>query len=305
MLPQFPKFKKLEITDRKDIEKITSQYPPYSDFNFLSLWAWDIKGVMRVSQLHGNFVVKFTDYLTSEPFFSFLGNNKVNETADALLTLSYAIGIQERLKYVPEIAVRELSKDLFHIEEERDHFDYIYDIKKVSEYLGSEYKKHRSLVKHFEGNDYEVKILNLMSSDNRKDISNLVKVWSKDKQQGSKEDTEDFENELLAFARLFKSPAEILSNLVCLGVFVDGKMSGFIINEKIDSNYFVAHFGKAKNEYKGINHHIVQRNAKVFLDLGANYWNDQQDLGLPGLRSSKSSYRPAHFLKKYSLSFKK
>ncbi len=305
MLPRFPKFKKLELSDKKDIEKITSQYPPYSDFNFLSLWAWDIKGAMRVSQLNGNLVVKFTDYLTSEPFFSFLGKNKVNETVEDLLTLSYAIGIDAKLKYLPEIAIKDIDSKKFDIEEERDHFDYIYDIKKVSNYLGAEYKKHRMMVKHFESNNQEVKILNLMSASVRKEISNLVQTWSNEKGSGDKEDQESFANELLAFKRLFKSPPEILSNLICLGVHIDDKLTGFIINEKIDSNYFVAHFGKAKNGYKGINHHIVQRNAKVFLDLGATFWNDQQDLGLPGLRSSKSSYRPAHFLKKYSLSIKK
>lgn len=305
MLPRFPKFKKLELSDRKEIEKITSKYPPYSDFNFISLWAWDIKGAMRVSQLHGNLVVKFTDYLTSEPFFSFLGDNKVNETAEDLLTMSYAIGIEEKLRFLPEIAIKHIDPTKFHFQEERDHFDYIYDTKKVSNYLGADYKKHRRLVKHFESNNQEVKILNLMSSATRKEISNLVLTWSKEKNSGSKEDEEEFANELLAFKRLFKSPPDVLSNLICIGVFVDEKLTGFIINEKIDSNYFVAHFGKAKNDYKGINHHIVQRNAKVFLDLGATFWNDQQDLGLPGLRSSKSSYRPAHFLKKFSLSINK
>lgn len=305
MLPKFPKFKKLELSDQKDVERITTKYPPYSDFNFLSLWAWDIKGMMRISQLHGNLIVKFTDYLTSQPFFSFLGDNKVDETAEALLTFCNALGIEERLKLIPEVTIKKMDQGKFDIKEERDHFDYIYDIKKVSNFLGAEYKKHRKLVKHFEKNKHDVRILNLMSNINRKKLNDLIQAWVKDKNIKIKEGADEFDNELHAFKRLFKSPPEILSNLLCLGTFVDNNLTGFIINEKVDSNYFVAHFGKAKNSYKGINHHIVQKTAKVFLDLGANYWNDQQDLGLPGLRSSKSSYHPAHFLKKYSLSLRK
>ncbi len=38
MLPQFPQFKPLELTDKSDIEAITKQHLPYSDFNFVSLW---------------------------------------------------------------------------------------------------------------------------------------------------------------------------------------------------------------------------------------------------------------------------
>lgn len=35
MLPEFPKMKSIELSDREDVEKITKKYPPYSDFNFV------------------------------------------------------------------------------------------------------------------------------------------------------------------------------------------------------------------------------------------------------------------------------
>ena len=88
MIPEFPQFKPIELSDKQEVEKITSQYPPYSDFNFVSMWSWDIKGEMRLSMLNGNLVVKFNDYITGEPFYSFLGKNKLNETAEILLNLS-------------------------------------------------------------------------------------------------------------------------------------------------------------------------------------------------------------------------
>jgi len=48
MIPEFPQFKNLELTDKIDVEKFTSKFPPYSDFNFVSMWSWDIKGEMRM-----------------------------------------------------------------------------------------------------------------------------------------------------------------------------------------------------------------------------------------------------------------
>lgn len=75
MIPEFPKFKHIELIDKEEIEQITHKYPPYSDFNFVSMWSWDIKGEIRISKLNNNLVVRFTDYLSGNPFFSFLGDN--------------------------------------------------------------------------------------------------------------------------------------------------------------------------------------------------------------------------------------
>src|SRR5438045_3776660 len=125
MIPEFPQFKKLELSDKKNVEKFTSKFPPYSDFNFVSMWSWDIKEEMRISQMHGNLIVRFTDYTTGEPFYSFLGNTKVNETAEALLELSKKEGLPIQLKLIPEDSIKDLDLKKFKIAEDRDNFDYI------------------------------------------------------------------------------------------------------------------------------------------------------------------------------------
>ena len=91
MIPEFPQFKKLELSDKKDVEKFTSLFAPYSDFNFASLWSWNIKDEMRLSVLNGNLVVHFTNYLTEELFYSFLGDKKINETAETTISVSAGI----------------------------------------------------------------------------------------------------------------------------------------------------------------------------------------------------------------------
>src|SRR6185436_18619332 len=109
MIPEFPEFKKLELTDKEEVEKFTSKFPPYSDFNFVSMWSWDIKGEMRLSMLNGNLVVRFTDYLTGELFYSFLGNSKVNETAEMLINFSRKEGLGAKLRLVPEDSIKGLN----------------------------------------------------------------------------------------------------------------------------------------------------------------------------------------------------
>ncbi|OGY35168.1 MAG: hypothetical protein A3E36_00640 [Candidatus Andersenbacteria bacterium RIFCSPHIGHO2_12_FULL_45_11b] len=77
MIPKFPEFKPLEMTDREEIIGYTSKFLPYSDFNFTSMWSWDIDGKIMVSELNGNLVVNFSDYVTSEPFYSLIGDNDI------------------------------------------------------------------------------------------------------------------------------------------------------------------------------------------------------------------------------------
>ena len=73
MIPKFPQFKKIELSDRVDVEAHTSLFEPYSDFEFTCLWTWDMKGERMISELNNNLVVRFTDYNTHNPFLSFLG----------------------------------------------------------------------------------------------------------------------------------------------------------------------------------------------------------------------------------------
>jgi hypothetical protein len=62
---------------------------------------------------------------------------------------------------------------------------------------------------------------------------------------------------------------------------------------------FAVHFEKALEEYKGVYQYINQRFA-LSLPEDLVYINREQDLGDPGLRQAKMTYRPCSFVKKYT-----
>ena len=109
-IPFFPKFKNLEISDKKEVETITHQFEPYSDYNFVSLWSYNVKEEIQISKLNDNLVIKFTDYISGNPFYSFLGNNLVEDTISKLLKHSKTLNIPPLLKLIPESA----SSLVFH-----------------------------------------------------------------------------------------------------------------------------------------------------------------------------------------------
>jgi uncharacterized protein len=298
MIPEFPKFKKLELSDEEEIESITRVYPPYSDFNFISMWCWDTTGRVQISKLHGNLVVRFTDYISDEPFYSFLGNKKINDVAKILLDFSVQEGLRSELKLIPEATAMELDPQSFSINEDRDNFDYVLSIQKMTTYSGTQLMSKRNYVnrfkKHYQSNDRVIKPLD---HAHKEELVELFKTWTDVK--GYSE--EEIKHELDAFTR-FLIASDYLDSLVTFGVYMYDKMVGFWIVEITSSEYAISHFEKANTSaYKGIYPYLKQKLAIVLHKKGIKYVNLEQDLGLPGLREAKMDYHPCTYLRKYKV----
>jgi len=149
MLPQFPKFKELELSDAEDVQRYTARYAPFSDFNFACLWSWNIDSSVRQSELNGNLVVRLGDYVNGEVFYSFLGDSRVNDTVEALIDLSCRENLQPRLQLVPEVAACQLDPDRFAITEDDRHADYILMVDRLCTYQGARLASKRNEVRKF------------------------------------------------------------------------------------------------------------------------------------------------------------
>lgn len=300
-LPDFPNFKNLELTDKDAVEAIAKKFPPYSDFNFVSMFAWDIKGEMRISQLYGNLVVRFTDYLTGEPFYSFLGESRVNETTRALLELSKKEGLKAVLKLVPECVATDLDSQKFEIKEDRDNFDYVYNVRNTSTYEGNEYSTKRSEINRLvrDHEDITKRIIDVYDPKTKFEIMQLNFEWLEGKR--SKDPFFNVRNELMAFDRFLNVG---FKNLCSVGIYWGNKLAAYSVNEIHDINKeATGHFYKAL-QYYGLFDHLMQESSFYLNDINIETLNFEQDLGIEGLRKSKMSFRPKLFLKKYLVSEK-
>lgn len=301
MIPEFPQFKNVELTDRVEVEKLTSGHPPYSDFSFASIWAWDIKGEMGLSVLYGNLVIRFTDYLTGKPFYSFLGKNKVNETVGKLLDLSKHEGLKVYLKLVPEDSIKGIDLVKFEVKEDRDHFDYIYNLKELYALSGGKFSKKRNQVSLFLKNypNAIVKQFDLNDKNFQGSIMNLFLEWMRRKME--KEEVYESHEEVAVNRLLLAIDA---CHLIGVGVFIDEKMIGFFVNELTATNYVVAHASKLNKSFSGINSYLMRENAGILATLGKEFFNYEQDLGMENLRDAKTRFRQCTFLKKYQLTYR-
>lgn len=294
MIPHFPTFKKLEISDKEDVDSHTGSFPPYSDFEFSSLWSWDVKEEMAISLLNNNLVVRFTDYTTGHPFLSFLGTERVDETVEELLAYSARELDRQDLQLIPEVTADLISRDIYHTEESRDHFDYICDVTQHIEYPGKKRKAHRTLLRQFHEAypEFERISLDLTSERVRKEVSDIYKRWDRDR--GFITMSEGF-----AYERFLDSIENL--SYTAVGLRVAGIVVAFHIASLPPGTCADALFSKADVAYRGAYPTLDFAVAHDLLERGYTHMNIQQDLGIEGLRRAKESMCPAYYLKKYSV----
>lgn len=297
MIPKFPIFKKLTIQDKDVIEAFVRQYPPYSDYNFVSLWCYNTKDSIEISMLNENLVVKFLDYFGIEHFYSFLGSKKTEQTIITLLNYSQRNNAAKELILIPEINLISDKKvfENFLVTEDEDNFDYILSADSLSKLSGNKFGPKRNFVNRFTKNypKATVSIFDLNDPDIQAQMEKLFSIWEKQTNKNSSET----ENELTAIRRLLKSASNF--SLVCTGIFMEGELIAFSIDEVLKDNYAIIHFEKADTSYIGIFQYLKQQAAKHLNQLGCRYINYEQDLGIPGLRKAKKSWQPMDYLKKY------
>ncbi|HBE90810.1 MAG: hypothetical protein A3E37_02885 [Candidatus Andersenbacteria bacterium RIFCSPHIGHO2_12_FULL_46_9] len=296
VIPQFPNFKKIELADRSAIESFTQDFLPYSDYNFTSLWIWNVKNGMQFSQLDKNLIVKFTDYFTGEPFYSFLGHQISQKALGQLFDFIDGEGQKQTLRLVPEECIQGIRADQFTIKEDPNNFDYILSIPELMTYGGRSLRGKKNFVNRFHKlyrstmNECDLGNPNVQMM-----IQELFSFWAK--QKGFEPEKVD---EFLPFQRLLESAKSF--QLVTIGVFVDNQLIGFSISEVVGMSYALLHFEKADaTSFIGIYPFLRQETARALAARGCRYLNLEQDAGLPGLREAKKGYRPCLILKKYTI----
>lgn len=294
MIPEFPESKKLELSDKAIIEKFTKQFPPYSDFNFTSLWCWDTQSMAELAQLNNNLIIQFNDYLTGTPFYTFIGNDEINNTVNTLLIYQAKHSMPIRLKLIPEQMVIGIDNESYLIKEDRDNFDYIYSIQDLYQFHGSKFEMHRNLFNRFVRRYANIEVRSLPILSMQKDIISFNNAWRKNKQ--TLENHDELLNESKSISRLFDIKQD---NIIATCIFRDGMLIAFAINELLKGDYAICHFAKANAQFAGVYSYLMKSNCGLLLSLGRTLLNYEQDLGLSNLRYAKITFRPVSFLKKY------
>lgn len=302
-MTKFPLFKNLELSDKADVERITSKYKSYSDFNFLSLWSWDTQQHRQISILNNNLVVRFTDYLTGNLIFSIIGDTEINNAVEQVITYSKEVNGIDTLKYVPLVVVEHLDSSHFKIIEDEDNFDHIISTEALTTYAGNKLKNKRQLARKITELGARVTVSSCNPADEsiHVNIFELLQKWKKNKE--NRGHFVDLYEEQLAILRILKAAQSDVGVLLTC-IFLDETIAGFSIDEIVSADMALSHYFKTDDSVVGLSEYLNQQTARLLLARGAKFWNWEQDLGIQSLRKMKSSYRPVDELKKFKVKMK-
>jgi hypothetical protein len=302
MLPRFPVFKQLELADLNEVQRFTLRYAPFSDFNFASLWSWNVDNGVQLSELTGNLVVRLSDYVTGETFYSLLGDHDLNAAVQQLIELSDREKLQPGLKLVPEVVAAQLDKNIFLTTEDERHSDYILMVNRLCAYEGARFASKRNEVRKFQRAcpHAQFRTLDLADPTVIEQSKALFRLWND--QRGASRDREA-EREYKAFERCLASQDHL--QLIGAGLFARNALIGMSVLEIVDHRYAFAHFEKTDIEnFPGIGSFLNQKVASLLAAHGIQYINIEEDLGIAGVRMSKRSYDPCNYLKKFDVRYR-
>jgi hypothetical protein len=293
-LPQFP----LEVQLTSDllpvIECFVSGFVPYSDFNALSLWAWDVDGSTRLGWIEGSLVVRFPGYGLKGTTYSVLGADVDNHVLASVAEHARKIGLPTSLRLVPEQVALAPGRD-GRVESDPDNHDYILDLCELSTLAGRKWRSVRHKVNQFaRRSDGQLLVTSLTASEeNREEALQLFDAWAR------RRDPEFIRWERAALGRLFDVGSRF--NLIGTAVRLNRELIAFDISELCFPGWAVAHFGKAHPDFPDAERYCDVAAARRLMTAGCRYWNFEQDLGIEGIRHAKLRLHPVRFLRKYSI----
>lgn len=298
VLPAFPSFAPLALAHRRTVEHYTHQFPPYSDYTFPSLWCWNEGNELEVADLNGNLVVKFRDYFTKEPFFSFLGDQDVKATIDQLLGFAaQTAGYLPRLQFVPAANLHAVDLGAaYRVTADRDNADYVYKVSELAAMAGRNYQVHRNFINRFNKSyTWEARLLDLEDEQDWQAVLRVLQTWQENKEEGGS----DVGVDIHAIQALRTLLAEVA--VLAVGVFAGGVLCGYTINELNQQQYATNLFEHGDTTYTGIFRVLKQQTCLQLQQRGYEYWNHQQDSGFLGLRQAKESFQPTFYLQKLTI----
>ena len=283
-VPEYPDSAEVSIDMRPVLHpKFQALADGISEFTFANIYLFRRAHNYRISKLENElFVITGRD--GENPFFM-LPFGLPDENIIRELFNNY-----HTMKATTARQAEKLATMGYSVSEDRDNFDYLYSLEDLVNLTGRKFHKKKNMLNIFiRNNECQAKPL---LEEYRGDALQILEQWND--QHGGPND--------------FLAAKEALEKMwplqLCGGIFyIEGQPAAYCLGEELAlGESFVIHFEKAILEegFKGLYQYINQAFASILPEKYKTV-NREQDLGDPGLRHAKMSYRPVNFVKKYKI----
>ncbi|MBR4941177.1 MAG: DUF2156 domain-containing protein [Clostridia bacterium] len=181
---------------------------------------------------------------------------------------------------------RHFSDLTFNFEPRRDRADYIYSTEALASLSGKKYHSKRNFINRFNQKYGSRAEISPISHEDLPEIYQYSRIWCE--ANGCRHD-ESLEKESCAIAEALNNWDKLMLSGAVLRL--DGKVCAFNFASPITEDTADVHVEKADDSIEGAYAVINNALAKMLLPR-FRYLNREEDMGLPGLRQAKESYRP-------------
>ncbi|MFA4971049.1 MAG: phosphatidylglycerol lysyltransferase domain-containing protein [bacterium] len=299
MIPEFPDFKPIELSDMCEYERRRASSPAgICELAFANLYMWQEFDKPELTEINGNICVR-TSPVHEAPFFlQPVGGIRLKET------IGRCIEHTGRVSRVSAGIVEEVRGNGFALKGLRDHFDYVYRVNDLVELKGRRYDGKRNHIKRFMFSAGAYSCVDL-SAEHGDDALKVFGKWSNSKDGCSacmgEGEEHKFRCQRRAVERAFGSFREL--GLFGSAMIIGGELVGFMLAAKLAPDTACAHLAYQSGDHPGIAQAMLWETCRGAL-RDFEYVNLEQDLGISGLRRYKSSYYPVRMEEKYEITLK-
>lgn len=289
-------FKTPEIKDKKWISECFSYaHSMNCEYTFGNIYLWRAAYKSFVAR-YNNFVICRWGNGSNLQYSLPIGEGDFRDAVRAVIEDASSLGITPRIYGVTESYKPVLESDFpgkFSFEYDDGNNDYIYSVENLASLSGKKYHSKRNHISNFIKNNPDWRYEDI-NADNIEECIELHTNWIENKDDSDNE--ADYSLEFEAVLSGFEHYSEIgfKGGLIR----VNNKPIAYTYGERFNEHCFVTHFEKAPADVQGAYAIINREFAKRLADDGYIYVNREEDLGLPGLRKAKQSYKPQIWLKK-------
>lgn len=287
-------FNKINFSDMETLRKHTRlAHTRNCEYAMVNIFFWNDTDKLMFAVIDDVLVYRLIDEETA--YYSIV--EFIEEPAELVMKLEQDAadnGCRMVLTNMSENMVLRLEREMvgqLRYWYDREYSDYIYEVDDLIRLSGSKYHGKKNHLNKFL-NTYAF-LYEEITNDNIEECRRMKEEWAVRK--GG--DIEEYREELDIIDNVLDNYDKF--NLIGGLIRIDGKVSAFTIGEAISEDTFVTHFEKADEDIPGLYQAINQQFAANSIS-GFKYVNREDDIGLPGIRQAKLSYRPVMMFDKYN-----
>ncbi|WP_373812743.1 PG_1841 family phosphatidylglycerol lysyltransferase-like protein [Porphyromonas loveana] len=289
-------FKPVQPSDREAITAITfSAGAQICDLAFSNLYCWSYLYGTSWAVVEDCLIVRFRPKTRNHPVYLF----PVGAEPDKVVAAAYRLKDQVLPEEYPLVfmgvtpdvraCIEEHCTAEYHFIEDEAYCDYIYERESLASLSGKKLQAKRNHINKFLSLYPDYSYAPMEQSDVEECLS-LTHLWL-----DSRGDEDGRDSEVAMVERAFRHREEL--GLTGGVLRVEGRVVAFCLGSPINATTYGVHIEKADASVEGA-FTMINREYARSIPESYRYVNREEDLGLPGLRQAKLSYRPAIILPK-------